>query len=221
MAIEYYKATADTGGVIGTQILSGVRNALLPKLTAGQRLSGINIKRKFYTKNTGAGSIDLILAMDNHGEFEAVMFESTGDAQVVGDLTGSEDRYGACPIVQLEDTISTTETVNGAGGLVNIKKIVVTEHPDYVVYRVGDKIGIGGALGEVAEISVVTDLGSTTEITFLTEITYFGAIGKMAHSYIENTIATTAHASYWLEVIVPANSTTSVTANPISLAEVY
>lgn len=222
MGLTYYKATADTGGVKGTQIQSGFRGALLPKLTSAQRTAGITIFRKFYVENNGADTISLNLALDNHGEFDAVFFASTGDAQVVGDLTGTETRYGASKVVGLEDSSAVTETVNGAGGLSNIKKIVVTKNTNYVIFRNGESIGIGGATGEVGVIESISDLGATLEITLVTPLTYVvSSIGQFAHAYTTSSLATTVHTSFWLQVIATPNSITLSTANPVSMAEIY
>lgn len=221
MGILIYKAAADTGGAKGTEINSGIRGALLPKITSSDRLDGVTIYRKFYMENTAAESIALKVALDNIGEFNACFYESTGDAQVVGDLTGAETRYGASIITKVEDTTLASETVNGAGGLIDIKKITVTENVDYTIFRVGDKIGMGGALGDIGEIQSITDLGTELEITLVNEVTYDAVIGKYAHSYIEKTIPASSHESFWLEVYVEPNSITSKTMNALSLAEVY
>lgn len=89
--ITYHKAVTDEGGAIGAEISSGAVDALLPQVTLAQQTAGATISRKFYIANSGA-SDEVIsnLSMDAFTVFAAILFESSGDAQVVGDLTGSE-----------------------------------------------------------------------------------------------------------------------------------
>lgn len=89
--ITYHKATADTGGAIGTQILSGVVAALLPAITTADQTAGVTISRKFYIASSAASDVNISnLSLDSYSVFATILFESSGDAQVVGDLTGSE-----------------------------------------------------------------------------------------------------------------------------------
>ena len=91
MAITWHKATATTGGAIGDEISSGDVGALLPEITQADQLAGVTISRKFYIKNTGADDyIISAFSMEDDTVFSAILFESTGDSQVVGDLTGAE-----------------------------------------------------------------------------------------------------------------------------------
>jgi len=91
MALIYHKAIADTGGAIGDWINSGVVNALLPEILLTDQENGATISRKFYIANDGAYDVNIShLSMHSFSVFDAILFESTGDAQVVGDLTGSE-----------------------------------------------------------------------------------------------------------------------------------
>ncbi len=221
MALLYYKADTDSGGVKGSSLPSGVRGAILPDLSNLDRVNGIEIYRKFYTINTGDDEIALKIALDDYGLFDAIIFESTGDAMVVGDILGTEDKYGAAIVVKLEDTTTASETTNNTGGLIDIKKITVETPPNYTIFRAGDKIGMGGALGEIATISSVAVNGSETEITLSIEITYDPKIGSFAHSYIEKSIISTEWDSYWVLVKVAAGSSSTATLNGISLATVY
>lgn len=221
MAVEFYKAVGDTGGAIGDQISSGVRGALLPKVMTAQRASGADIFRKFYIKNAGTDSIDLKIALSDIGEFDAVIFESASDAEVVGDLTGSETKYGAAEITYLEDSGGLNETVNGAGGLVDIKKIRVIKDTNFTIFRISDTIGMGGVLGDLAMIDTITDLGSELEILLVGAIDYSQNIGKKAHAYISATLASGATKPYWVQVKISANSTTLSTINPLPLAVRY
>ncbi len=91
MAITYHRSATDDGGAIGVEISSGVVNALLSEVTLDDQMNGATISRKFYIANSGAEDVTISnLSMNGYTVFASILFESTGDAQVVGDLTGSE-----------------------------------------------------------------------------------------------------------------------------------
>ena len=90
MAKTYHKSTTDDGGAIGDEITQSV-NKLFSEVTLAQQSVGITISRKFYISNSGADDILISnLSLDDFTIFDAILFESSGDTQVVGDLTGSE-----------------------------------------------------------------------------------------------------------------------------------
>ena len=91
MALTYHKAAADEGGAIGAEISSGDIGALFPEVSLADQSAGVTISRKFYIANDEASDVTISnLSMDSFSVFSTILFESTGDAQVVGDLTGSE-----------------------------------------------------------------------------------------------------------------------------------
>ena len=91
MAITWHKSASDSGGAIGDQIASGDVGALIPEITQADQLAGVTISRKFYIANSAADDyIISAFSMEDDTVFDAILFESTGDAQVVGDLTGAE-----------------------------------------------------------------------------------------------------------------------------------
>ena len=91
MAITYHKAISDLGGAIGLEIGSGNVNEILPEILLSEQTTGTIISRKFYIANSGATDVAIsALSLDGFTVFASILFESTGDAQVVGDLTGSE-----------------------------------------------------------------------------------------------------------------------------------
>ena len=92
MAITYHKAIADNGGAIGEEIASGIFSALLPQISLADLANGAKITRKLYIKNDGVTDVNFSkLATDNtFAVFPAILFESSGDTQVVDDLTGNE-----------------------------------------------------------------------------------------------------------------------------------
>ena len=91
MAITYHKAITDDGGAIGNEIGSGNVNEVLPEILLSEQTTGTTISRKFYIANSGATDVAIsALSLDGFTVFASILFESTGDAQVVGDLIGSE-----------------------------------------------------------------------------------------------------------------------------------
>ncbi len=89
--LTYHKAVTDEGGAIGIEISSGVVENLLPEIMLEDQSAGISIPRKFFIKNDRAEDVTVSnMSMDAYTAFSAVLFASSGDAQVIDDLTGEE-----------------------------------------------------------------------------------------------------------------------------------
>jgi len=124
MALTYYKAVADAGGAKGSQIFSGIVDTILPEITLANQTAGVVISRKFYIANSEASDVIVSnLSMDDYTVFATILFESSGDTQVVGDLTGSETNESPISFdlasgastsfwLQIAVPASSTETVN-------------------------------------------------------------------------------------------------------------
>ena len=124
MAITYHKASADEGGVIGAEITSGTVANLFSEITLANQSAGATISRKFYIANSDGSDVLISnFSLMASTPFTAILFESTGDAQVVGDLTGSETDESPITVtipasghvsfwVQLDVPTSSTETFN-------------------------------------------------------------------------------------------------------------
>ena len=217
MALKFYRAIGDTGGVKGDEISSGVKGVLLPLITSTDRANGVIIHRKIYIE-TDAG-ITLFSGINGYGQFSASWFKSASDAEVVGDLTGTEIKYGASQIIKLEDSLSNIETENGAGGLSDIRKITVLEDPTGdVFFRAGDQLHIDN---NIYVIDVVTYLAGECEIALTANAPYFYAIGKYAYSNAENTLLATESDPFWLKVTVPAGTITTDEFNTFSIMTVF
>ncbi len=207
MGINLYKAVGDSGGGIGEQISSGTPSSFLPKIENVDMQIGITTFRKLYLKNVESYDIQAIIGIDEGGEFQlTATFDSTGDAQVVGDLTGSELKFGSSKIIKAIDSGSNEETVNGAGGLTDIKKIVVEKHGSYSLYRLNKIVNFMDLSGKM---TLVADLGSSFEITLETAVPYQGVIGESASTYMTKTIPANSHLSIWIEQYIQAVSSTS------------
>ena len=91
MALTYHKAITDDGGVIGVQIYSGVIDTILPEITPLNQELGAIMSRKFYIANSESSDVIVSnLSLTAYSVFPSILFESTGDTQVVGDLVGTE-----------------------------------------------------------------------------------------------------------------------------------
>ncbi len=122
MALTYHKSVSASGGAKSTEISSGSVNALFPEITASDQVDGATISRKFYIANDGAEDVVLsAFSLDDYAVFVAILFESSGDAQVVGDLTGSETDESPISVtipasghksfwIQIDVPIGSTET---------------------------------------------------------------------------------------------------------------
>lgn len=214
MAIKLHKAVTDAGGALGVELKSGDISTFLPTISKVDLFSGITTYRKLYAVNDSS-AISIILGIEDGGEFDVIaLFPSTGDAQVVGDLTGLETKYGASVIIKAIDSLANEETVNGVGGLTDIKKIVVPKHANYVLYRVGEFVNFAGA---IAKISSVVDQSTAFEITLETAVTYRYTIGKFASTHIVQLIGTSSHESFWVEQYIQPGATTDANYNSIKM----
>ena len=133
MSLTYHKAIADTGGAIGAEIGSGSINALFPEVSLLNQSAGATISRKFYIANSEASDVLLsALSMDDDNVFTAILFESSGDSQIVTDLTGSETDESPITVtipasghksfwLQIDVPSSSTKTDNYGG--VDVKQV--------------------------------------------------------------------------------------------------
>ena len=90
MAITWHKAVLDEGGAIGDEIFSGEVGTLLPKVTLAQQSGGAIIYRKFYLANDDSVDQTVELDLTSISAFAAIVFKATDDAEVMGDLSGTE-----------------------------------------------------------------------------------------------------------------------------------
>lgn len=216
MALKFYNSALETGGVIGTEVGSGTKGALLPKVSSLNRQTGITIHRKYYIHSSEA--IGLTVGLNQSGLFSSCTFESASDAEVVGDLTGSEVKYGAGIIVKAEDTLANTETVNGTGGLINLKKVTVADDITGDVYfRAGGNFYIDST---AYLIDSVTSVAEGTEITLLVESEYFYTIGKNGYSAVATSITADGTIPLWLKVTVQPNTVEEVEFSTFSIMTV-
>lgn len=217
MAIEFFDAESDAGGLIGQSVGSGVKGAILPKVGSVDRTVGITIHRKFYIGSDEAISIKV--GLNGYGLFSATVFESASDAEVVGDLIGTEDKYGASKIVKLEDSTTATEIVNGAGGLIDILKVTVEVDPTGdVYYRAGDTFNIDANAYTIASVALVAE---GHEITLTANAGYFQAIGKYGASAITSSITAIGTTPFWLKITVQPNTITDLEYSSFSITTVF
>lgn len=217
MAIKFYDAVADIGGAIGVEIPSGVKGALLPKVGSLDRQTGITIHRKFFIESDE--TIGLTVGLDGDGLFSACLFQSAGALDEVGDLTGSEVKYGGGAIVKLEDSLGSTEVVNGAGSLIDIHKVTVEDDVTGDTYfRGGDTFHIDSNIYLIQSVATVAE---GTELTLATDAVYFHAIGKWGYSNLSDTISIGSNEPYWLKITVQPGTVTPIEYSTFSIVTVY
>lgn len=217
MAIKFYKAVTDDGGTMGEQIASGEKGALFPLVTSSDRHDGIITHRKFYIESDSSIGIDV--GIDGGSIFPVCIFESSGDAEVVGDLTGSERKYGVGKIVKAIDSSDNSETVNGSGGLSDIKKVVIEDDTVGDTYFiVNDKANIDDNTVVISAVNTVTE---GIELTFSTALQYYGVIDNYIYSLVSTTIAQDGHVSFWIKETVLAGTVTEIGYNTFPIMTVY
>lgn len=216
MAIKIYNSITETGGGIGTEVQSGIKGAIFPKISTQQKQNGGVIHRKVYLETDTAATIDY--GINGDGLFSAAVFDSASDIEEVGDLLGTEDKYGSSIVTKLEDSGGLTETVNGAGGLADIKKITVAKDITTDVYfRAGDKISLAGIY---YTIDTIADVAGEWELTVVSPSIYFGAIGLTTYSLMAKTLTANEHWAIWIKVTVQAGETTEEDFSTFSIVTV-
>lgn len=199
MAFTWHKSITDDGGAIGAEITSGTVGAIFPALTTAERIAGDDKLRKIYI--TSDADVTAFITLGSTGLYNAGIFPSGGSAEVVGDLTGAEDRYGASEVV------SATTTV-----------ITVTNNPDWVFFRAGGYLIYST---EVSAISTVTDNGNGTS-----EVTLSAALpsAPVAFEYVSSAfpIVMTSGTDYplWRHNKVPSGSARTADYDTIEILAV-
>jgi len=138
MSYTYNDSNVD--GTIGDAITSGTVGALFTTLTAQERVAGDQEFSKVWI--TSSASLTAYIGITEPSPYSSNVFVSASDSDAVGDLTGSEDRYGALEVVSCIATL-----------------LVVNNNADYTLARVGDTIIVDGS---AYEIDTVTDNGDDT-----------------------------------------------------------
>ena len=138
MAYTYYDSKTD--GTIDTEIQSGVTGNLFSSVTVAERISGDDEFKKMWISSDS--DLTAYIGINSYTAYGQNIFLSANEADAVGDLTGSETRYGALKVV------SATASA-----------IKVTEDEFYTLARVGDIFVVESAPYEIATI---TDNGDGT-----------------------------------------------------------
>lgn len=185
MALTWYEAVSDDGGAAGSQITSGTVNQLFPALTASERLIGSDKYRKVYLESDTA--VTVYVGLQTNGLFNACLFESSGSAEAVGDLTGSENRYGA-------GYINSGSTVD---------QVVVNDDADWTKFRASEFIAYGT---DVVQIDSITDLGGTLQINLASSLSIAPDEGEYITSVIPITLPSATKVPFWMEIKVAAGS---------------
>ena len=184
--LTYFKSATNDGGAKGTQLTDGGVDDLFPTITSQDRLNGVNFKRKIWYESDTA--LTIVCSLANQGQYNSCFFKTaTGGNDVVGDITGTEDRYGALNIVS--NTVNTAKVTNNA---------------KWTLVRVADKAHIGS---DVVTVSAVSDNGDgTSDVTFSPDIASADHSGGFMVSTLAETFAVATAVPFWVEIDVPTAS---------------
>lgn len=214
MAFTFFKSVSIDGGGRGVQFYDSVKGTLFPKVEKSEKVTGIIYHRKIYIGT----DIDTLfdLGLNSEGLWSTCIFPSTGDAEVVGDITGSEPKNGAGVINKVEDTVGSVETVNGAGGLIDLKIFYILKDVETSdeYFRAGEKIVVNGS---IYTIDTVEDDTTTWKVTVTAEGTYAEVIGKTGYSMMQETANIGLYVPYWIKVTVPPNADTDLQYNTFGI----
>ena len=198
-ATTYFKAVDSiSDGSKGTQITSGGLGVILPYVTSQQRIIGITQLEKFYIQSDT--NLTIFIGFTSLGLFQGRLIDSTGAAEVAGDVLGATARYGASEIL-----------ANDANGC-TIEHNAVTD-----LFRVGDYILVGDVVVEIATITANT---ADRVVTYLFTIPYVDLIGTNASSVLQKTLVANVGTPLWCEDIIAAGSPATQTYNTIPLVVV-
>lgn len=197
--ITFYKAVDSvTDGSKGAQVTSGEVGAILPALTSQQRISGITQLEKFYVQSDV--TLDIFIGFTSLGLFNATMIDSTGVAEVAGDVSGASPRYGSAQII-----------ANDANGC------TIAHNATTDLFRVNDYILIGSV---VAQIATITDNTTDRVITYAFAIPYVDQVGTNATSLISKSLGANVAEPLWCENIVQAGAPATQTYDTIPIVVV-
>jgi len=146
MAYTYHNSKAD--GTPDQVIVSGQIGALFTTLTSQERISGDQEFSKMWI--TSDIDVTVYVGILSPTKYTSTVFVSALDTDAVGDLTGSETRYGAMEVVSALETG------------------IVVKNTFYTLVRVSDTIIVDG---KAYEVSTITDNGDGTS-TIVATIDY-------------------------------------------------
>jgi len=182
MALTFYKSENDNGGAKGDQIADGAVDAILPPISAGDRLDGITILRKLWIESDE--DIDLLYGIGNDGLFQAYGFVSANDGDTTADLTGNERLIAGLKIVS-----------NTASAL------TVEDDDESEVVQADDYLTVGN---EITRVDSVTDNGDGTwTINLKSDLTGGDYSGQWAVIQFRRSVTAGNAIPLWVKVVIP------------------
>ena len=183
MAYTYYKAKTD--GTVDVQITSGQVNALFSTLTSQERITGNQEFEKFWLSSDA--DITSFVGLNSPSPYSSNVFLSANEADAVGDLTGSEVRYGALAVV------SCTATA-----------LVLTKNTDYDLVRNGDTVVVAAKAYELN--SLVDNGDGTITVGSAVDFSPVATAGAWVTSMLQLNLTTGTPKPFWREELVAAGS---------------
>ncbi len=174
-----------TDGTIDTQISSGIVGNLFSSVTVSERVAGDTEFQKVWLSDDSDSST--YVGISSYSAYGQNVFLSASESDAVGDLTGSETRYGALKVVSALETA-----------------VKVTNDPFHTLVRVGDTIVVENAPYEVASI---TDNGDgTSDIAATIDYVSVPGLGGFITSMFIMSLTTGTPKPFWRERQVATGS---------------
>ncbi len=182
----FYSSKPD--GTIDSQITSGVVGNLFSSVTVAERVAGDTEFQKVWISDDSDSTT--YIGINSYSAYVQNVFLSASEADAVGDLTGSEVRYGAMKVVSAI-----------------APSIKVENDPLYTLIRVGDTIAVENAPYEVASVSDNGD--GTSEISATIDYVAVPGAGDFVTSMFTLDLITGTPRPFWRERKVETGSTWS------------
>jgi len=176
MAYTFYKSKVD--GTIDTQIVSDEIGALFSTLTSQERIAGDMEFAKMWIMSDV--DVTAFIGLNSPSPYSSNVFVGATDTDAVGDLTGTEDRYGALEVV------SCTATA-----------LIVKKNADYDLVRNGDTIVVTAKAYDVN--SLVDNGDGTVTLGASNDFSPLPVAGNWITSIVRITLVTATARPIWRE----------------------
>ena len=183
MAYTFYKAKTD--GTVDVQITSGQVGALFSTLTSQERIAGDTEFAKVWL--SADADITSFVGLNSPSPYSSNVFVSASDTDAVGDLTGTEVRYGALKVV------SCTATA-----------LILTKNADYDLVRNSDTLIVAS---KAYDLNSLVDNGDGT-ITVGSAVNFspVATVGAWVTSVFQLNLVTGTPKPFWREEKVAAGA---------------
>ena len=176
MAYTFYRSKVD--GAIDTAIVSDEVGALFSTLTSQERIAGDDEFSKMWLMSDV--DITSFIGLNSPSPYSSCVFASASDADAVGDLTGTEARYGALKVVSCSATA-----------------LIVTKNTDWDLVRDGDTVVVSA---KAYDINGLVDNGDgTVTLSSAVDFSPLPVTGDWVTSIVQINLVTATARPFWRE----------------------